>query len=158
MDLNVRFANEAQRDFYYATARNQVFSGGFNNGKTFIGCFKAATLLLTFPGYRCIIARQKYTDLRRTTMQTFFKGFPNEMVESHNEQVGYTSLKNKSGIFWIHLDGVDENTLRGLEVNSSLIDQGEETEEKVFDVLDARIARWDGVTTLKRGYGWRPTN
>jgi hypothetical protein len=146
MDLNVKFANGQQRDFYYATARNQVFSGGFNNGKTFGGCLKATTLLLTFNGYRMIIAREKYTDLRRTTMQTFFKGFPGDLIESHNDQVGFTGLKNKSCIFWIHLDNVDENTLRGLEVNSALTDQAEETEEKVFDVLDARIGRWDGVT------------
>lgn len=145
MELNTRFANDQQREFYYARQRNQVFSGGFNNGKTFIGCFKATTLLLTFLNYRCIIARQKYTDLRRTTMQTFFKQFPSELVESHNEQEGYTGFKNGSGVFWIHLDNVDENTLRGLETNSVLVDQAEETEEKVFDVLDARVGRWDGV-------------
>lgn len=161
MDLNVRFANDQQRRFFYATGRNQVFSGGFNNGKTFGGCLKATTLLLSFEGYRMIIARQKYTDLRRTTMQTFFKGFPPDLIDSHNDQVGFTGLKNKSCIFWIHLDNVDENTLRGLEVNSALTDQAEETEEKVFDVLDARIGRWDGVTIpqslLNQSPNW-PTN
>ena len=70
---------------------------------------------------------------------------PSELIETHNEQDGFTVLKNSSMINWIHLDNVDENTLRGIEPNSVLVDQAEETEEKVYDVLDARVGRWDGV-------------
>lgn len=145
MDLEIQFANPQQREFFYATERNQCFSGGFNNGKTYSGCLKSFTLLSTFPNYRMAIARQVYADLKRTTMQTFFKLCPPELVERHNEQDGLTVLKNKSTIFWLHLDKVDENTLRGLEVNSILVDQAEETDEKVYDVLDARLGRWDNV-------------
>lgn len=149
MEVNIQFANEGQRSFFYAKTRNQVFSGGFNNGKTYIGCLKVIQLLLTFSNYRVVIARQKYTDLKKTTMQTFFKIMPAELVETHNEQDGITILKNGSVIFWLHLDKVDENTLRGLEANTVLVDQAEETEEKVFDVLDSRVGRWDGVIIPK---------
>lgn len=145
MDLNVKFANPQQEKFYHATARNACFSGGFNNGKTWVGCFKSINLLNLFYNYRMIIARQRYSDLKKTTMQTFFKILPAELIESHSEQDGNTLLKNGSRIYWIHLDNVDENTLRGIEPNSILIDQAEETEEKVYDVLDSRVGRWDGV-------------
>lgn len=145
METLVEFATPEQEAFYYSKARNQLFSGAFNNGKTWVGCFKAQTLLNTFINYRMIIARQKYTDLKRTTMQTFFKMLPSELIQSHNEQDGFTVLTNGSMVNWIHLDNVDENTLRGIEPNSILVDQGEETEEKVYDVLDSRIGRWDGV-------------
>lgn len=145
MELKASFANLAQKQFYYSTARNQCFSGGFNNGKTWVGCLKSITLSCLFPNYRMMIGRQKYTDLKKSTMQTFFKMLPHELIEAHNEQDGFTSLKNGSLIHWLHLDNVDLNTLRGFEVNSALIDQAEETEEKVYDVLDARIGRWDGV-------------
>lgn len=145
MDLNIKFANPAQEAFNFATERNQCISGAFNNGKTWIGCFKSISLLNTFNNYRMIIARQKYTDLKRTTMQTFFKILPGELIEAHNEQDGFTVLKNSSMINWLHLDNVDENTLRGIEPNSILVDQAEETEEKVYDVLDARLGRWDQV-------------
>lgn len=145
MNLEVTFANSAQREFYYATARNQTFSGGFNNGKTYSGCLKAFTLLSTFPNYRMAIARQVRADLMRTTYQTFFKLCPSELIESDNKQEGFTTFKNKSMIYWMHLDKVDEGSLRGLEVNSILVDQAEECEEKVYDVLDARIGRWDGA-------------
>lgn len=145
MQVEVAFKNESQREFYYATARNQLFSGGFNNGKTFCGALKALTLLTTFSNYRMIIARQVYADLKRTTMQTFFKLCPKELVKRHNEQDGLTELQNNSLIYWLHLREVDEGTLRGIEPNSVLVDQAEETEEKVYDVLDGRVGRWDGA-------------
>ena len=162
MELTIRFANAAQREFYYATARNQCFSGGFNNGKTYAGCFKAFTLLSTFPNYRMAIARQTLADLKKTTMQTFFKICPKEILARHNEQDGFTEFINKSCIYWLHLDKVDESTLRGLEINSSLVDQAEETEEKVFDVLDGRIGRWDNAqipeSLLEKSGGMWPTS
>lgn len=145
MEVPITFANPAQREFYYSIARNQCFSGGFNNGKTYAGCFKAFTLLSSFPNYRIAIARQTFADLKKTTMQTFFKICPRELLVRHNEQDGFTEFINKSCIYWLHLDKVDEGTLRGLEINSCLIDQGEEMEEKVYDVLDGRIGRWDNA-------------
>lgn len=145
MELRVQFKNEKQREFYYTTARCQCFSGGFNNGKTFIGCLKAISLLLSYSNYRMIIARQTFTDLKRTTMETFLKLCPTELVMSHNSQDGLTVLSNGSQIYWLHLDKIDESTLRGIEPNSILVDQAEEMEEKVYDVLDGRLGRWDGA-------------
>lgn len=78
-------------------------------------------------------------------MQTFFKICPRELIARHNEQDGFTEFHNRSAIYWLHLDKIDESTLRGLEINSSLIDQAEESEEKVYDVLDGRIGRWDNA-------------
>lgn len=145
MDFQFKFVNLSQRTFYYETARNQCFSGGFNNGKSYIGCAKGFNLLTTFPNYRLAIARQTFADLKKTTMQTFFKICPAELILRHNEQDGYTELINRSVVHWLHLDKVDESTLRGLELNSALVDQAEEMDEKVFDVLDGRIARWDNA-------------
>lgn len=146
MDLVVNFSNPAQEAFYYATARNQCNSGGFNSGKTFGACLKLFTLLSTFPGYRVIIGRQVRADLMKTTYQTFFKICGQDMVLRNNEQEGLTILKNGSRVIWIHLDNVEESTLRGIESNSIYIDQPEEVEEKVIDILDARLGRWDDVT------------
>jgi len=142
MQLNVQFKNWQQEAVYYCTKRNQCFSGGLNNGKSWVLCLKAITLLLTFSNYRVIIARQTYKDLKRTTMQTFFAMCPTELVVSHNEQDGTTLLSNGSLIWWMHLDGVDENSLRGIEPNSIFIDQGEEVLEAVFLALDSRVGRW----------------
>lgn len=145
MEINFSFSNDGQRSLYYATERLQCFSGSFNNGKSFGGCLKVATLLLTFANYRVAIGRQTYKDLKLTTMETFFKIIPHEAIESHNNQEGITILTNGSTIYWLHLDNIDENTLRGLEINCFLGDQAEEFEEKVYTVLKARIGRWDNA-------------
>jgi len=161
ININISFANEPQRAFYFATERNQVFSGAFNNGKTFVGCLKALTLLLTFPNYRMIFARQTYTDLKRTTLQSFLKMCPSELITTFNVQDGILELRNGSLIYLMHLDNIDENSLRGIEPNSILVDQAEESEEKVYDVLDARIGRWDGAivpSELREAYHDWPTD
>lgn len=143
MDLEITFRNPGQRTFYYATERNQCFSGGFNNGKSYAACLKALTLLTTFPNYRVAFAREVYKDLKDTTMATFFKICPQEMIESHNFQEGKTVFKNQSLIFWKHLDDVNEQSLRGLEINTVIIDQAEEIKESIYDIMDARVGRWD---------------
>lgn len=145
MQLNITFNNDGQRDFYYDTARNQCFSGGFNSGKTFIGCFKAITLLSQFPGYRIAICRHRFSDLKRTTQQTFLELCPKNLISGQNLQDGVTDFHNGSKVYWLHLDKVDTNTLRGLEVNAILVDQAEEVEEAVFWVLDSRLGRWDSA-------------
>jgi hypothetical protein len=142
MELNVSFRNWQQKSVYYCTKRNQCFSGGYNNGKTWVICLKALSLLMMFNNYRVIMARQVYADLKRTTMQTFFAMCPTEFIASHNEQEGLTQLVNGSLIYWMHLDRVDENSLRGIEPNSIFVDQGEEVLEQVFLALDSRVGRW----------------
>lgn len=150
MDLHVKFRNEGQRTFYYSTARNQCFSGGFNNGKTFIGCSKIRDLALTYNNSRWLIARQTFKQLKSTTMETFFKVCPKELIKTHNAQDGVTVLYNNTVIYWFHLDSADESSLRGFEINGYLVDQAEETDEKVFDILDARIGRWDEAEVPKK--------
>lgn len=78
-------------------------------------------------------------------MQTFLKMCPTELITAHNEQDGITVFVNGSMIWWLHLDKVDENTLRGIEPNSILVDQAEEIKEAVYHVLDGRLGRWDGA-------------
>lgn len=145
MNIEFKFSNPSQRALFYATARKQCFSGSFNNGKSFGACLKAVVLLLTFPNYRVAIARQTGADLRKTTMETFFKVLPPEYIESHNSQLGLTILKNGSCVIWLHFENVDENTLRGLEINLFIGDQAEEFDEKVYLVMLARIGRWDNA-------------
>jgi len=149
MDLNISFWNEHQKQFFENKFRNGCFSGGFGNGKTFGGCQRDVFLLFTFPKYRVTIVRKAYSDLKRTTMQTFFKKIPGGMngplVARHSEQEGVTDFINGSRVYWLHSDKFDEGTLKGLETNSVLIDQAEELEENIYLVLDARVGRWDGA-------------
>lgn len=143
--FKIKFRNAEQKQFYWHKQRNGHFGGAFSNGKTFVGCQRAFTHMITFGNYGMVIARQKYKVLKATTMKTFFKICPKELIYKHDETDGYTVLINKSFIFWMHLDAVDEQDVRGLEPNSVLIDQGEEIEEGIANVLDTRVGRWDGA-------------
>jgi len=96
-----------------------------------------------FPGYRSMIARGTSAALRKSTMKTFFKVCPPEMVVRHSELGGLTVLSNGSEIVWFHLDAFDEDKIRGMEFNSVFIDQAEEIEESPYLTLDARVGRWD---------------
>lgn len=145
MELNLTFLNIEAQTYFHSRVRNNCFSGGFGNAKTYTACEKAILLLLSFPGYRYAISRQKLTYLRSSTRQTFFKILPPELIKNDDAHITHTTtLINGSLIYWLHLEAWDEKSLRGLEINSSLIDQAEEVEEALYLVLDGRIGRWDG--------------
>jgi len=150
LDLKFEFRNIEQEVYFYHTERNGCFSGGFNNGKTYVACQRALLNLLTFENYRMAICRKVYKNLRATTMQTFFKVCPRELIYRHDEQFGVTILWNQSLIYWMHLDTLDEGDARGLEINSLLVDQAEEVEENLIMIMDARIGRWDGAKVPQR--------
>jgi hypothetical protein len=136
---------QSRKFFFWSTFRNNCFSGGFGNGKTWIACARQYVMLATFPGYISLFARQYYKDLKATTMKTFFKICPQDFVVKHDLQEGITIFANGSVAIWLHLDSFDEQSLRGLEINSACLDQVEETVEPIYLVLDARIGRWDGA-------------
>lgn len=144
------FVNPTQEEFYYCHKRNQGFSGGYGNGKSFGGSMKAMTLLTTFPKYRIAISRYTSSDLNKSTMSTFFKICPPDLYNEayggrRNDRDGYLRLINGSEVFWIHLDDYSEESLRGLEINSHMGDQMEEVAEGIYITIDSRIERWDQV-------------
>jgi hypothetical protein len=143
--LNIDFKNKEAETFFWSTFRNNCFSGGFGNAKTFTSCQRQFVMLRTFPGYISLFARQTYKDLKATTMKTFFKICPQDFVLKHDLQEGITVFINGSVALWLHLDSFDEKSLRGLEINSATLDQAEEIYESIYLVLDSRIGRWDGA-------------
>lgn len=148
--IPISFVNPVQEDFYYCNKRNQGFSGGYGNGKSFGASMKALTLMTTFPKYRCAITRYTSKDLTTSTMSTFFKICQPELYSEayggrRSDREGYLRLINGSEVFWMHLDDHSEESLRGLEVNSRLGDQDEEISENMYITIDSRIERWDMV-------------
>jgi len=156
IEIPIRFINEPTKAFFEDTNRNQCLSGGFNSGKTFISCLKAITLLTNFNSYRMVIGRQEYKTLLNTTFKTFTKICPQELIKRWDEQKGYMKLSNGSEVLWMHLDEIDEHTIRGLEVNSVYIDQPEDVSENVYILLDGRLARWDRARPNNKLLAQRP--
>ena len=140
--------NKFQEHILYETKRNICGSGGYGNGKTYIFCAKLVLLAAYFRNYRSAILRRSGMDLNRTTKETFFKICPPALFDEKkggkwNEHKGYLRFTNGSEFLFMHLDQYDENLVRGLEINSAFVDQGEEIDENIASHLDSRVGRWD---------------
>lgn len=153
----------AQAEFINLQKRHTCFSGGYGNGKSYAASIKALILLTTFPKYRVAICRYSTVDLKRSTMSTFFKVCPPELYDpakggNRADSLNYLRLINGSEVFWMHLDDADENTIRGLEVNSVVVDQAEEISENIYNHLSARVGRWDvskvPIQLLRQNPNW----
>jgi hypothetical protein len=147
------WACDEQEEFFSWGPSPILASGGFNSGKTVSAIIKLLYLADRYPGYRCVIARRFYSELRETTMQTFFKLLPERAYNKgghRNDSAGVVTLNNGSRFTFLHLDRPDSTSvIRGLEINSALLDQAEEIHEEVFDNLEARLGRWDNALVSK---------
>lgn len=145
----IQWASATQGEAFSYGPYPQVASGGFGAGKTWLYCMKGLWLSDTFPKNRGVIARRVAKELRATTMATFYKVCPPSAYRfgRRNDNEGYLKLNNGSEILFVHFEDPEKQALlRGLEINWFLIDQAEEapeTMEEVFDVLLARLSRWD---------------
>jgi hypothetical protein len=144
--LEIEPSSEAQVYFLNSTYRNICFNSGFGAGKTFIACFKLLLLLCQFKKSRAVVGRQKFTDLSKTTMQTFYQLCPPALYEESQggaraDGRGYLRLINGSEIFFMHFDDIDLTSIKSLEINFLLLDQAEEIAEAIYLGLDARLGR-----------------
>jgi len=146
--INLEFepASPAQIYFCNSTKRNILFNSGYGAGKTYVGSYKILLLLLKFNKSRAVIGRQKYTDLMKTTAQTFFQVCPSELYEekyggARADARGYLRLINGSEVFFMHFDNMDIKSIKSLEINFLLLDQAEEISEAIYLGLDSRLGR-----------------
>lgn len=154
----IKWANEEQRLLFEYPAAPLCASGGFGSGKTAGMVMKIHYLSSIFPGMRWVIGRRRLTDLRISTMNTFFKWCPKEAWEfggrrSDSDKV--LRYNNGSEILWVYLDDPDQaNFIKGVEINGFLLDQAEEIEEEIFERLSGRLGRWDGATISPEILRW----
>lgn len=146
IDLTIEPSSPAQVYFLNSVKRNILFNSGYGAGKTFVACFKLLLLLLKFPNSRAVIGRLKYTDLMKTTAQTFFQICPPQLYSTESggaraDGRGYLKLINGSEIYFMHFDTQDLTSIKSLEINFLLLDQAEEITESVYLALDARLGR-----------------
>jgi len=163
ISLSFKFSSSIAESFFIAHKRNLAWCSGYGAGKTYTACQKALALLCKFPGYRIAIGRFSATELRRTTIQTFFKVCPKELYDENYggkrvDSAGIVDLINGSRVYFMHFDDYDEGALRSLEINAAIVDQAEEITEQVYLTLDSRVGRWDEVEVpndlLKTNSNW----
>jgi hypothetical protein len=162
----LEWASETQRDVFEHGPTPLCAAGGFGAAKTWVLCLKVMYLMDAFPGSRWVIARRRWTELQKTTMQTFFKMCPSAAYQPFGRRADTEKilrLNNGSELYWLYFDDPEVATvIRGLEINGFFIDQAEEVQEEVFDLLSSRLGRWDKVQVPARfdtpEWEWRDAN
>jgi phage terminase large subunit len=145
----LEFASPQQQTAFEYGPYPLCLSGGYGSAKTWVACMKILFLADMFPGSRWVIARRLWTELQKTTMQTFFKLCPPQIYQPYGRRSDTEKilrLNNGSTIYWMHLDDPEIATIiQGIEINGFFIDQCEEVDEEIFEKLTSRIGRWDMV-------------
>jgi PBSX family phage terminase large subunit len=128
----------AQRQFMQSISRELLYSGAFGAGKSRIGCEKGYYLSIKYPQNRGLIVRKTYTDLRDTTMDTWFRYvMPEEHLLQYYKQEHRVVLKNGSEILF---HGLDSPTKIGsLEVGWIFVDEAIEFSEEEWRMLLGRL-------------------
>lgn len=142
-----KWANEGQQWLIERGAAPTLLAGGINSGKTVGAVLKLLALLHKYPGSRAAVVRRSYSQLLKTTMETFYQWCTPAMYKPHgNRTEAVLDLNNGSRVYFIHLDQpASLDLLAGLELNFVYVSQAEEIEEKAWDLLDVRVGRWKGA-------------
>lgn len=123
-------------DLMNAVEKEQVFGGSKRGGKTVGGSQKAAMVSMTFPGNRGYILRQNLTDLRESTLETFFKIVPADLILDHHQTHRKILIKTSgvpSTIIYSGLsDESDEESSKGKEAGWLWIDEPSEIKLKTY--------------------------
>lgn len=140
-----------QSQFHLSKARYRLYIGAWRAGKTYAGCQEALKQCLLYPWNCGLIGRKDYTDLRDTTIKTFFEVCPAELVKSYNKTEHHVVLINGSEIYFRELK--DGAGLGSLNLGFFYIDEGEEVEEGIFERLKGRLSLKDAACV-----GWVTSN
>jgi hypothetical protein len=155
IDLWRRFRpTPSQEKFLRSQAFGRLFSSGYGSGKSSTGCREGIGWAVKYAGSRGLIGRQTATDLRDTTMVTFWKemnhigfvaGTPEQMKAgkahyTHNKADREIVFWNGSSIIYRHLD--DPDALGSLELNWAFIDEGAEVADLIYKTLASSRLRW----------------
>lgn len=135
---------ERQTLFHVDPHKYRLYGGAMSGGKTYSICGEALKQSLIYPGNRGLIGRKTYTSLRRTTLATFLKICPPELIRSHNHSIGEITLINGSLIMFVDLNRSTDprlEKLRSLEIGWFAIDEASEVDGEYFAMLTTRL-RW----------------
>ena len=141
-----------QKTFHQSEAKFRCFLGAWRAGKTYSGCIEALKQSLLYKNNFGLIGRKNFTDLRDTTIKTFFELCPEEAIRDYNKTEHHLTLKNGSEILFRELkDGLG---LGSLNLGFFYIDEAEQVQESLFERLTGRLS----LNTVSRQCGWITSN
>jgi hypothetical protein len=122
-----------QQALINAVEKEQVYGGAKRGGKTVGGSIKGTLLSVLFPGNKGYILRQNLTDLRESTLETFLRICPPELILDHNHTERRILIKTAgvpSKIIYSGLsDETEEESSKGKEAGWIWIDEPGEVKQ-----------------------------
>lgn len=116
-----------------ASEKEQVYGGAKRGGKTVGGSIKGIMLSVLFPGNKGYILRQNLTDLRESTLETFLRICPQELILDHNHTERRILIKTAgvpSKIIYSGLsDETEEESSKGKEAGWIWVDEPGEVKQ-----------------------------
>ena len=150
---------ERQLQAHKAPQRYKLYGGAMGGGKTVWLCAEAIALSMKYAGNRGYLCRQHVLDVKRSTLVTFERVCPQEMIKRHILDDRTIELWNGSQIVYGGLGNQDElERIKSTEFGWFAIDEATETFEEMFTLLASRL-RWklqDG--TVPEYYGLLASN
>lgn len=126
------------------------YGGGAGGGKSFLGCFWVLKQALEYPGTSWLMGRKELTNLKKTTLLSFFKVL-NEMnldpnsIFTLNSQTNIIQFHNGSKIFLMDMAYQPADPLYtrfgGLELTGAFVDESNENEIQAIEIIKTRLGR-----------------
>jgi hypothetical protein len=126
------------------------YGGSAGGGKSYLGCFWLLSQCLAFPDVVYLMGRRSLTNLKRTTLSSFFKLLkdlkinPDDIFKMNN-QSNEIVFHNGSKILLMDMahQPSDPEYLRfgGLELTGAFLDESNEIDLKAIQIIKTRIGR-----------------
>lgn len=126
------------------------YGGGAGGGKSFIGCFWILSQALAYPNTAWLIGRRELTNLKKTTLLSFFKvlevmKIDPDTIFTLNSQTNIIQFNNGSKIFLMDMSYQPSDPLYtrfgGLELTGAFIDESNENELQSIEIIKTRLGR-----------------
>jgi len=126
------------------------YGGAAGGGKSFLGCFWILSQALAYPDTVWLIGRRELTNLKKTTLLSFFKVLnvmkinPNTIF-TLNSQTNVIQFNNGSKVFLMDMSYQPSDPLYtrfgGLELTGAFIDESNENELQSIEIIKTRMGR-----------------
>jgi hypothetical protein len=126
------------------------YGGAAGGGKSFLGCFWIISMAQNYPGTSWLIGRKELTNLKKTTLISFFKVLDSldkkpQDILTMNSQTNIIYFNNGSKIFLMDMANQPTDPLYtrfgGLELTGAFIDESNENDLQAIEIIKTRIGR-----------------
>lgn len=132
---------EKQMDFLSSDKSIVLYSGAFGAGKSYTLCYAAIREVIDNPNNRFLLCRKRLTELRTSTMKTFFELLPESspVIASYHKSEQLITFKNGSELYFGGLDRPEK--WASAELGGFAMDEATDFKEADFNMLISRLRK-----------------